>query len=125
MAKDGDPRDATAAQAGRDLVYVHSQAENGSYNVIRRRADRLEIGEMRTPEEGKPLMGELVRLERAEDHQNLFHCETLVEAPTAADAELPIRRSQGPAQVSSAAYRAGWDQIFGRQSADPDPSKLN
>ena len=71
---------------------------------------------MRAPKEGQPLVGELVKLEPTEEHAQLFECETLVPAP--------VRAAAGPAQVASAAYRSGWDQIFGG-SADDDPKALN
>ena len=46
-----------------DVVYVHSPCESGEgYNIIRQRSDRLEVGELRTLKEGKPVVGELVKL---------------------------------------------------------------
>ena len=57
-----------------------------------------------------------MKLEPTEEHAQLFECETLVPSP--------VRTTPGPAQVASAAYRSGWDQIFGAGD-EPDPSALN
>ena len=97
-----------------DVVYVHSPCESGEgYNIIRQRSDRLEVGELRTLREGKPVVGELVKLTPRTGHDRLFDCEVLVESS-------PARLSRGgPAKVSSEAYRDNWDQIFGGAAGAP------
>lgn len=115
----GDPVEPTkgdAAPKAKDLVFVGGRTDDGGFRVLRSREDRLEVGEMRAPKEGQPLMGELVKLQPTEEHEQLFECETLVEAP--------IRHRPGPAQVANQAYRSGWEQIFGRGD-DSDPTTLN
>jgi len=91
-----------------DVVYVHSPCESGEgYNIIRQRSDRLEVGELRTLKEGKPVVGELVKLTPRAGQERLFDCEVLVD-------NSPGRLTgNGPAKVSSEAYRDHWDQIFG------------
>jgi len=98
----------------RDLVLVHGRTDDGAFKVLRSRDDRLEIGEMRAPKEGQPLMGELVQLHPTEDHEQLFECETLVDAP--------VRTGAGPPKVANDAYRSGWEQIFGGSGEDEPPT---
>ncbi|HHH27250.1 MAG TPA: hypothetical protein ENK57_02720 [Polyangiaceae bacterium] len=113
--------DAVASEKGevgtkaKDLVFVGGRTDDGGFRVLRSRENRLEVGEMRAPREGQPLMGELVKLEPSEEHEQLFECETLVESP--------VRTKAGPPQVASEAYRSGWERIFGGDGEDP--SALN
>ncbi len=51
--------DGPGEGAARDLVFVHSRNEDGGYRVVRQREDRIEVGEMRPPREGQPIVGEL------------------------------------------------------------------
>ena len=102
----------------RDMLFVHGRSEGGSYRVVRSREQRIEVGEMSVPRDGQPIVGELVKLHPTEEHEQLFECETIAEAP------VPKRASHGPAQVANEAYRSGWDMIFGA-STSVDPSKLN
>lgn len=102
-------RDEPAPAAKQDIVFIHSPVEQGrGFRVIRQREDRIEIGEIRPTEEGRPLTGDLVRLTPREEHARLFDVEVLVEAPRPA----PPQRS-GPAQVATDAYRSNWEAIFG------------
>ena len=115
MSSDGDP--------GRkdDVVFVHSKAESGEgFRVIRKRADVIEVGEIRPVQEGKPLTGEMVKLSPRKDHDQIFDVEVLVSKEEA----LGARGHTGPAQVATAAYRSNWDAIFGARE-EPDPSTLN
>jgi hypothetical protein len=120
MSNDGDP--------GRkeDVVFVHGKAESGEgVRVIRKRADVIEIGEMRPVQEGKPLQGEVVKLSPRQDHEQLFDVEVLVSKEEALGGALG---HSGPAQVATAAYRSNWDAIFGAReepSPPPDPRSLN
>lgn len=120
MSSDGDQ--------GRkdDVVFVHSKAESGEgFRVVRKRADVIEVGEIRPVQEGKPLQGEMVKLSPRKDHEQLFDVEVLVSKEEALGT---TRRSTGPAQVATAAYRSNWDAIFGEREEPrlpPDPSSLN
>jgi hypothetical protein len=121
MSSDGDP--------GRkdDVVFVHGKAESGDgFRVIRKRADVIEVGEIRPVQEGKPLTGEMVKLSPRKDHEQLFDVEVLVSKEEALGGVA--RGHAGPAQVATAAYRSNWEAIFGARDEPgppPDPSSLN
>ncbi|WP_437338028.1 hypothetical protein WME98_41045 [Sorangium sp. So ce296] len=111
MGKDEPPQkdDKPAPPANQDVVFIHSPVEQGEgFRVIRSREDRLEIGELRPTEHGRPLTGELVKLTQRSEHARLFDVEVLLPAPGGADAPR-----SGPAQVATDAYRANWEAIFG------------
>jgi hypothetical protein len=114
MDKDEPPRGPSGSTPAetQDVVFVHSPVEHGDgFRVIRRREDRIEIGELRPTEEGRPLHGELVKLTPREEHARLFDVEVLLAAPQ--PAAEPQRT--GPAQVATDAYRSNWDAIFGER----------
>jgi hypothetical protein len=92
--------------AATDVVLVGPELEGGGHAVLRHRAERLEIGELREVREGKALGGgELVRLKQRRDHARLFDVEVL--------ADLRVEAAGGPPQVATDAYRAGWELVFG------------
>lgn len=103
------PAPTPAPKAERDVVLLHSQSDSG-LRVIRSRGGNLELGEIRHLREGQPIAGEVVRLAPT-DHERLF------EVDVVHDARPNVRPHGGPAQVTSDAYRASWDAIFG---ASPD-----
>lgn len=118
-----EPRDGEASPSpAKDLVLVGGRVEEtGGYRVLRQRADRVEVGELRTLEHGKALRGEVVRLHPTEAHDRVFECETLHDAtpkgpPTADDGAGRV----GPAQVASDTYRRNWEQIFGTIARELD-----
>jgi hypothetical protein len=95
-----------------DVVFVHSPAEGGEgYRVIRKRDDVVEMGEIRTVQEGKPLHGDLVKLRPRKEHERLFDVETILTREEVGTA----RQHAGPAQVATDAYRENWEAIFGRR----------
>ena len=105
--EDGDERP-------RDVLLVGPPTEGGGFAVLRERADRLEVGEVRALREGVPITGELVKLRRRPEHERLFDVEVLADVSTT---------RSGPAQVASEAYRTGWEAIFGAVPArDDEPS---
>ncbi|KYF48240.1 hypothetical protein BE08_25960 [Sorangium cellulosum] len=111
MGKDEPPEkhDKPAPAATQDVVFIHSPVEQGEgFRVIRSREDRIEVGELRPTEHGRPLTGELVKLTQRSEHARLFDVEVLLPAPRAAE---PPR--SGPAQVATDAYRTNWEAIFG------------
>ena len=118
MGKDEPPRasDRPPPAEKQDVVFVHSPVEQGEgFHVIRQRDDRIEIGELRPTEDGRPLHGELVKLTQREEHARLFDVEVLVDAPRA---KAPER--SGPAQVATDAYRSNWEAIFGGRGRRED-----
>ena len=56
-------------------------------------------------QDGVSPMGEVVALTPEKGHAPFYRVETLAEAP--------VKAHPGPANVSSEAYRDGWDRIFG------------
>lgn len=106
------PTAAARAQDGaRDVVLVGEPKEGGVVDVLRLREDRIEAGELRPIEEGKPLYGELVKLSPRGEHPRLFDVNVLAAPPRKSDAGEGGRR--GPALVNSEAFREGWESIFG------------
>ncbi|MCK6588946.1 MAG: hypothetical protein HUU21_27020 [Polyangiaceae bacterium] len=111
------PKEDKPAKAD-DVVFVHSPTEKGDgFRVVRKRADTIEVGEIRALEEGRPVHGDVVRLSPREEHAQLFDVDVVVPAPSPAEASR-----SGPPQVATDAYRRNWDAIFG---APPESSKLN
>jgi hypothetical protein len=119
--KDGkagsDGADGAAASESFDVVLIHGKTDDGAgAKVLRARPGRLDAGEMRPMQDGKPLgSGEIVRLERrpgSEDAPPMFdvHVEHKLEPQT--------RTSDKPAQVATPAYRESWERTFGRGRAD-------
>lgn len=108
----GVPTGVEPSLENRDLLYVHSRSEHeGRYHVVRHRRDRFEVGEIRELEEGKPIVGEVVRLHPVSDHRQLYDVEPLIDTdPSAAN-----RAGSGPSQVATARYRSNWEDIFGRR----------
>lgn len=112
------PKEEKPNKAADDVVFVHSPTEKGDgFRVVRKRADTIEVGEIRALEEGRPVHGEVVKLSPREDHAQLFDVDVLLPAPQA-----EASRS-GPPQVATDAYRKNWDAIFG--VSPPESSKLN
>lgn len=102
-------RTPKARTAGDDVVLVHGRSDDGrTLAVLRKRGDTLSAGLLTAAEEGKPLHGDLLRLTPREDAPFLADVEVLHES---ARAERPNR--DGPAQVSTPAYREGWNAVFG------------
>ncbi|MBI4700278.1 MAG: hypothetical protein HY744_03765 [Deltaproteobacteria bacterium] len=103
--------------SGRDLVFVHGEDEaSGHYDVVRCRVGRIELGQMAPLCEGRPIVGEVVRLKRRPEHPRLFDAQTLLPAPTKREDAPEAAREAGPPKVASPSYRENWDAIFGRRS---------
>lgn len=105
--------DAPAACS--DVAMLGAPTENG-VSILRVREGHVEVGELRALEEGKPILGESVRLHAREDRPGLYNVETIARGPLAmqgprAAPALPAAR-KGPAKVANDAYRSGWDSIF-------------
>ena len=93
-----------------DVLLVVGESEHG-HAVVRKRAETVEIGELRAVQEGKPIHGEVVRLQPREDGAGrLFDVETLAARPT-------VAAGHGPAQVATETYRTNYDAIFGARKA--------
>jgi hypothetical protein len=116
-----------------DVLFVHSPCEQGDgFRVIRKRADTIEIGEIRTLKEGRPVHGEVVKLTQRAEHEQFFDVSVLLPALPEGGAAQGAQAAQaaqaaqgersGPAQVATDAYRANWDTIFGARSGSSEPN---
>jgi hypothetical protein len=91
-----------------DVVFLGPPTADGAgVHVIRARDERLETGELRNLEEGRPIMGEIVTLQPRKENPRI--CDVK-------DSYLPPQRMKGPAQVATKAYRENWDEVFARRS---------
>jgi hypothetical protein len=109
------PNEVPAAQAPSadhdDVALIHGRTEDGKgLKILRRRQDRLEVGAVVPLVPGKPITGEVVRLEPRQESPLL--CNVHVEYAPPAETRPT---SAGPAQVSTARYRENWEQIFGNK----------
>ena len=118
---DGADSGESAPSEPIDVLFVGTPAsEGGGAPVVRLREGRVETGELREAQEGKPIVGELVKLSKRPEHERLFNVEVLAKG-----AEPPARalEHKGPARVATEKYRQGWDAIFGaRPPADDKPN---
>lgn len=107
--------DDSAPSEPKDVLFVGAPAtEGGGAPVVRLREGRVETGELREAQEGKPIIGELVKLSKRPEHERLFNVEVLAKGPGAAPARA--LEHKGPARVSTDKYREGWEAIFGSRS---------
>ncbi|MFK7998191.1 MAG: hypothetical protein AB8H86_01295 [Polyangiales bacterium] len=101
-----------------DVVVVHSPTADGEgMNVVRKRGDELSIGVVRPLEEGKPILGDVVKLKPRDEHPALFDVET--------ELALQPERSAGPSRVSNSSYRKGWDSLWGGRRRRKTSRKQN
>lgn len=66
------------------------------------------MGTIRPLREGKPIEGEVLSLKPRTDVPFVYDVKTEIHDPRRASGD-------GPPQVASAAYRRGWDAIWGEQ----------
>lgn len=116
-------REERTTEKDRDMLLVHGVSDDGRVaHVVRRRGERLELGQLRPLESGKPLTGEVVSLRRRPELPVLFDVKVEVESP------LPKTEAsrQGPPRVSTTSFRKGWDLIWGEaSSSDADDALPN
>lgn len=94
-------------------------ADGKGVTVLRAKRGRLEAGEVRPLEPGKPIVGEVVSLKPRKSFPLLCDVETHVDVqaavaqprPRESTVESKVHRS-GPPQVASDAYRRNWDAIY-------------
>jgi hypothetical protein len=103
-----------SAPAATDVVLLGPPTADGAgVHVLRAREERLEVGELRALQEGRPITGEVVTLSPRKDNPRV--CDvTESYAP-------PTTHHKGPAKVATPAYREGWDEIFGKKAPVPGP----
>jgi hypothetical protein len=122
MAGTDDPK---GDPPGRDVALIGGPTERGDgMQIVRLREGQVEVGEIRSAQEGKPILGESVRLHARADHPRLFDVEVVARGPlagkprddaaeTATTTSSGEKAAKGPAKVATEAYRTGWDAIFG------------
>jgi hypothetical protein len=101
------------ATGSEDIAFLHSATEDGQgTRILRLRQGRVETAEVRPVKEGQPINSqELVRLHPREDTPRICDVEVLHEAPPESETN-ETNEPNGPARVSSKAYRENWDRIF-------------
>jgi len=123
---------ATTTTSAPDVALLGGPTENGGIHILRMRDGQVELGELRTLEHGKPILGESVRLHPRDDRPGLFDVETLARGPLARRPPQQMQPPQptsvalaatrkGPAKIATEAYRSGWESIF-RGSGGGKPS---
>lgn len=102
-------------------MLVHAPTEDGKgARVLRARKGRVEAGEVRPLEEGKPIHGDVVKLRAREGSPLVYDVDVEVPAPARAstpepqETKAPVRERTGPAMVATDEYREGWAAVFGR-----------
>lgn len=106
------------------MVLIHGRTEDQKgLRVLRARADKLELGEVRPLEQGKPILGDVVKLEPRPGFPLLCDVKTEFRSPgPALEDRAPVRTHPGPAQVSTDAYRSNWDAIWSRRRSPEEPN---
>ncbi len=104
---------------GPDVVVIHGVTADGKgLQVLRARGGEIETGAVKPLEEGKPILGEVVRLRPRKACPLVCDVEVDLEAKAGSDGESePLDAAttrKGPAQVASNAYRQNWDAIWSR-----------
>jgi hypothetical protein len=113
-AEGGDPKSGAGPE---DVALIHGVTPEGDLRVLRKRADRLELGAVRQLREGVPIVGEVVRLTPRKEFPLLCDVETTLDVPAPATSDVapgPAPPRKGPAQVATDEYRRNWDVIWSR-----------
>ena len=111
--------------ADADVALLGGPTSDGKgVSILRARQGRLETGEVRPLESGKPISGEVVTLKPRQAFPLICDVETHVAVPQEAALKEPqadvARRRSGPAQVASDAYRENWEAIYRRPKKEPE-----
>jgi hypothetical protein len=98
-----------------DIAVVCGKDEHGLH-ILRRRSEDgpIEAAVAQPLTEGRPIRGEVISMRQREDVPFVFDVKTELETgePAAGHAE-GAETKDGPAQVATNSYRAGWDAIWG------------
>ena len=109
--------DAVAKDKATDVVLLGPPtADGGGVHVLRAREEKIETGELRALQEGRPITGEVVTLTPRKDNPRVCDVTDSYRPPTTAMAH------KGPANVATDAYRDGWDEVFGKKPSSVPPS---
>ena len=108
------------ASTSKDVVLLGPPtADGGGVHVIRARDERIETGELRALQEGRPIVGDIVTLKPREANPRVCDVTESYTAPSVRAAQLGHK---GPAKVATNAYREGWDEIFGEKPKTGGPA---
>jgi hypothetical protein len=102
------------ARANVDRALVVGATPDGeTLAILRSRGDGtpIEAAIARTPKDGEPLTGELVRLRPRGEVPALCDVEVLYDGRRP-PSNTPEPARKGPPRVSSVAYREGWERVF-------------
>jgi hypothetical protein len=100
-----------APKPGTDVVLIGPPTADGNgVHVLRAREERLETGELRNLEQGRPITGEVVTLAPRKDNPRVCdvkesYCPAAMASP----------KTKGPAQVATKEYRDNWEEVFARR----------
>jgi len=95
-----------ATPPSNDVVLLGPPTADGAgVHVLRARDERIETGELRNLEEGKPVTGEIVTLAPRKENPRVCDVKESYRPPTAA-------KLKGPAQVATKEYRDNWEEVF-------------
>lgn len=135
LAERSAPEKGGAEKKHEDVVLLAGPtADQRGVMVLRKRDDRVELGEVRPVEQGKSLAGDLVKLvpragqPRICDVETTFSAEERIalagKAERGADRMVARRAHHGPPQVATQRYRDNWSTIYERRGP-VDPADLN
>jgi hypothetical protein len=116
MVSEGDspkpkPKPKPTVTSTEDVLFAYAPTADGEgARVLRKREERIETGELRPMKEGKPIVGEVVKLKAREGQPQLHDVEVLAKVDAEQGGGAPHK---GPAQVATEEYRASWDRVFG------------
>jgi hypothetical protein len=112
------PERAEPERDKNDVVLLGPPTEDGAgVHVLRARDERLEAGELRVLEEGRPITGEVVTLAPRKANPRVCDVKESFRPPTG---HLARTKTKGPAQVATKAYRDHWEDTFARSGPDAD-----
>jgi hypothetical protein len=103
-------------KAATDVVLLGPPTADGAgVHVLRARQgeEKVETGELRALQEGRPITGEVVTLTPRKDNPRI--CDVT-------DSYRPPALTKGPANVATDAYREGWDEVFGKKTSSAPPA---
>jgi hypothetical protein len=101
-----------------DIAFIHSATEDGQgTRILRLRKGKVEAAEVRPVKEGQAIKSqEVVRLHPRETMPRICDVEVL-HTPVEDES---VSEQNGPARVSTKAYRENWDRIFTSESTADD-----
>ena len=119
--------DAVAKDKATDVVLLGPPTADGAgVHVLRAREEKLETGELRALQEGRPITGEVVALSPRKDNPRICDVTDSYRASTHGErGEDRAVTHKGPANVATDAYRDGWDEVFGKKRSPSGPPSAN